>query len=116
MKCRIVDLRNKDVININTGRKLGTVGDVEVDTCTAKLVAVVIYGKPKLFGLLGHEDDCVVCWDDIAVIGQDSVLVKCDLPPRNQGCDCPDECQGCRYAGGRRSGGILGAILGEPEQ
>ena len=116
MKCRIVELRSKDVININTGRKLGTVGDVEVDTCTAKLVAVVIYGKPKLFGLLGHDDDCVVCWDDIAVIGEDSVLVKCDLPPRpSDSCGCPDDCRNCRYAGGRRSGSIIGTILGDPE-
>lgn len=106
MKCRIVELRNKDVININTGCKLGTVGDVEIDTCTAKLVAIIIYGKSKLFGLLGHEDDCVVCWDDIAVIGCDSVLVKSDLPPGRPDCE---NCGRCRR------GGFLDAILGDPE-
>ena len=85
MTCRIVDMRCKDVINIHDGTRLGTVGDVEVDTCTAKLVAIVIYGRPKFCGLLGHEDDCVICWEDIEVIGEDTILVNC----KSRHCDHP---------------------------
>ena len=43
MNCRIVDLRNKEVINIKNGARLGYVSDVEVDTCDARLVAIIIY-------------------------------------------------------------------------
>ncbi|MGN0474552.1 MAG: YlmC/YmxH family sporulation protein, partial [Acutalibacteraceae bacterium] len=60
MNCRIVDMRNKDVVNIKDGTRLGFVSDVEVDTTTATLVAIVIYGRPKCFGLLGREDDCII--------------------------------------------------------
>ena len=77
MNCRIADLRNKDVICIADGSCLGYVSDVEVDTCTARLVAIVIYGRPKCFGLMGHEDDCVICWEDIKLIGEDTILVDC---------------------------------------
>lgn len=77
MKCRIADMRDKDVISIHDGTRLGYVCDVEIDTCTAQLVAIIIYGRPKWFGLFGHEDDCVIPWKDIEVIGEDTILVNC---------------------------------------
>lgn len=86
MNCRIVDLRNKEVISIKNGARLGYVGDVEVDTCDARLVSLIIYGRPRLFGLLGREDDCVIDWSDIAVIGEDSILVNCT--PRRPDGEC----------------------------
>ena len=86
MNCRIVDLRNKEVINIKNGARLGYVSDVEVDTCDARLVAIVIYGRARLFGLLRIEDECIIDWDDIEVIGEDSVLVNCT--PRRQSGGC----------------------------
>ena len=75
MNCRIVDLRNKEVINIKNGARLGYVSDVEVDTCDARLVAIVIYGRARLFGLLGREDDYVLPWTCIARVGRDIILV-----------------------------------------
>lgn len=85
MNCRIVDMRNKDVINIKDGTRLGYVSDVEVDTADARLVAIVIYGRPKLFGLFGREDDCIIDWCDIEVIGEDTILVNCN-PRRHSHC------------------------------
>ena len=35
-------MHNKEVINVHDGRRLGCVDDVEVDTCTAQLVSIVI--------------------------------------------------------------------------
>lgn len=96
MTCRIVDLRNKDVINITTGARLGYVSDVEVDTCTASLVALIIYGRPRLCGLLGREDDCVICWKDIEVIGEDAILVNCTHKRESQRrCGFIDSLLGC---------------------
>ncbi|MBQ1441793.1 MAG: YlmC/YmxH family sporulation protein [Clostridia bacterium] len=86
MNCRIVDLRNKEVINIKDGARLGYVSDVEVDTCDARLVAIVIYGRARLFGLLGREDDCIIEWSDIEVIGEDSILVNCSSRRQCGGC------------------------------
>ena len=86
MNCRIVDLRNKEVINIKNGARLGYVSDVEVDTCDARLVAIIIYGRARFFGLLGREDDCVIDWCDIEVIGEESIIVNC--APRRQRGGC----------------------------
>ena len=83
MNCRIQDLRNKEVVCLHNGAILGCVADVEVDTVCAKVVAIVIYGRLKCFGLLGREDDCVIPWQDIEIIGEDTILVKChgNFPP-----------------------------------
>ena len=81
MLCRIMDLRCKEVVNINDGSCMGCVSDVEVDTCTAQVSAIVIYGRARLFGLLGREEDTVIPWEDISCIGEATVLVKCCAPP-----------------------------------
>ncbi len=86
MKCRVTDLRNKEVICRCNGAKLGCVDDVEIDINTAKLVSIVIFGKPKLFGILGRYDDIVIDWNHIALIGEDTILVDCNspFPPRRK--------------------------------
>ncbi|MCR5485506.1 MAG: YlmC/YmxH family sporulation protein [Clostridiales bacterium] len=76
LNCCVTDLRNKEVINRNDGCRLGNVCDVEVDTCTGHITAIIIFGKARLFGLLGHEDDIRICWSDIDVIGDDTILVS----------------------------------------
>lgn len=78
MQCRIVDLRCKEVININDGTRLGYVNDVEVNIMTGVIVAIVIPGPAKFFGLFGHEDDFVIPWECIARIGDDIILVHGD--------------------------------------
>ena len=55
--CRVGELWKKDVICVSTGACLGHVDDVVVDLCTARLIAIVIYGRARLFGLLGREED-----------------------------------------------------------
>lgn len=79
--CRITDMRHKEVINSKNGCRLGYADDVEIDTHSARLVSVIIFGRPKLFGLLGHEDDIVIRWENIELIGEDTILVK-NCPPR----------------------------------
>ena len=78
MGCRIADLQNKQVINIKNGCCLGFVSDVEVDTVTARLLAIVVYGRPRFLGLFGRRDDIVIPWCDIEVLGEDTVLVCVD--------------------------------------
>ena len=43
MNCCITDLRNKEVICAKTGCRLGCVSDVEIDTCSGCLVAIVVW-------------------------------------------------------------------------
>ncbi len=80
MLCSFDDIRNKEIINVKSGAKIGYADDVEFDTCTAKICKLVIFGKAKLFGLLGRDDDITVCWSDIEIIGEDAILVSCNIP------------------------------------
>ena len=57
MKERLNDLRNKEVINIFDGTRLGYVFDVGLDTETAALTCLIIDGKSRFWGLLGREED-----------------------------------------------------------
>ncbi len=89
MHCRIVDLRHKEVINAHDGTILGFVDDVEVDTCTARVVAIVIFGRLKCFGAFGRCDDIIIKWENIELIGEDAILV-------NYCCTCNKERKKCK--------------------
>ncbi len=96
MIARITDMHDKEVINVCDGTRLGYVDDVEVDTCTAQIVSIVIYGRNKCFGLLGRDTDIIIHWKDIEVIGEETVLVNFQCPPN---CGCPPK-RGPQILGG----------------
>ena len=79
MVCRIVELRHKEVINSSNGCRIGYVDDVEVDTLTARVSSVIVYGRPRCFGILGRNEDFVIPWSDIQLIGEDTILVSCNV-------------------------------------
>ncbi len=74
--CRVSEMRNKEVINSENGCRIGCVDDVEIDTVTAKLTAIIIYGRQRLFGLLGRQEDIIIKWDHIELVGEDTILVN----------------------------------------
>ena len=75
---RICDLREKEVINICDGKRLGFVEDVEFDLCTGKITAVIVPGPCRLFGILGREEEYVICLHDICKVGSDLILAEVD--------------------------------------
>lgn len=98
MIVRITDMHDKEVINICDGTRLGYVDDLEVDTCTAQITALVICGRSRLFGILGREPDIVVQWKDIEVVGDETILVNFQCSSG----ECRTPC---------RSGHILGGLF-----
>ncbi|WP_242964873.1 YlmC/YmxH family sporulation protein [Scatolibacter rhodanostii] len=80
MNCRMGELRNKEVVNVKDGIKIGYISDIEIDTKTARLSAIIIYGRLRWLGLLGREDDVVIPWSQITLIGSDAVLVEYEEP------------------------------------
>lgn len=79
MVCRIVELRHKEVINSSNGCRIGFVDDVEVDTITSQVRAIIVFGRPRCLGLLGRNDDLIIPWSDIQLIGEDTILVSTDI-------------------------------------
>lgn len=75
MKCTFTELRTREVINTDTGARIGYIDDLEIDPGSGKINALVIFGRPRLFGLLGKDDDVIISCEDIVKIGTDTVLV-----------------------------------------
>ena len=64
------------------GGRVGFVGDAEVDVKEARLSALVVYGRLRLFGLLGREEDRYIPWDRVRRFGEDIILVEQEPQPR----------------------------------
>lgn len=71
------DLRKLDVINMEEGRYLGNVCDVDLDPDTGRVLALVVdEGRPFRFLGVGRAADLEVPWKDVVLVGVDVVLVK----------------------------------------
>ena len=70
------ELREKEVINIINGEKLGFIDDVEFETVKGEIIAFVIYGRKRLYGLLGKDNDLIITCSQIKLIGSDTILVS----------------------------------------
>ena len=69
-------LCEKDIISISTGQNIGRADDIEFSEKTAVVENLVVYGRPKLFGLLGRGKDIRIAWSDVITIGQDVILIN----------------------------------------
>ena len=54
---RIGEMHGREVISVLDGSRIGYLGDIEFDTQQAALTAIVVYGRPRFFGLFGREND-----------------------------------------------------------
>ena len=73
---RIYDFRQKEVINLTDGARLGFVFDAEIDAETGKIMALIIPGQGKVLGIFGKEDEYRIPWECIRKIGDDIVLIE----------------------------------------
>ena len=79
MGTRITELNCKEVICIADGRRLGFVSDVEITVPEGHVVAIIVPGPCRFFGVCGRSDDYVIPWNCIKRIGPDIILV--DIKP-----------------------------------
>ena len=106
MGCTTLDLREKSVINVCNGQKLGCVAELEIDTDCGKVTALIV--SPESFvSLIFSKNQIRVPWDKIQKIGKDAILVdlpmisqkKCDDCENDMKCkkdeeDCEKGCKG----------------------
>ncbi len=76
VECRGWELREKEVIDLSDGSRVGYVGDLVVDLETGQVSALVVPGRLRLFGLLGREPDQLFPWSAVRRVGPDTVLVE----------------------------------------
>ncbi|PKM80657.1 MAG: YlmC/YmxH family sporulation protein [Firmicutes bacterium HGW-Firmicutes-14] len=82
---KISDLRMREVINVNNGKKLGLIKDIEIDLEAGRIRSVVLPGNGRILGFFGRNDDVVVPWQKIKKLGMDVILVELsDFTDANQ--------------------------------
>lgn len=71
----LAELREKEIININSGERMGYVYDFELDLERGTITGIVISGGGKMLSLFGKTVDIIIPWDNIRKIGEDIILV-----------------------------------------
>ena len=73
MDCCLCDLRNKEVINVSDGTRLGFVSDIEIDVSDARLLSIIVTGDG---GLFTKPSSIKIPWACISHIGEDLIIVS----------------------------------------
>lgn len=73
---RMSELKRREVINVCDCKRLGFVGDLDVDPCTGRILAIIVPGPGCVCGFLGREKEFVIPFGDICQIGDDIILVR----------------------------------------
>ncbi|AZB42849.1 YlmC/YmxH family sporulation protein [Bacillus sp. FJAT-42376] len=72
----ISEFQTKDIVNVSDGKKLGSIGDFDINVTTGKIQAIIITGPGKMLGFFGREEEFVIPWRNIVKIGEDVILVR----------------------------------------
>jgi YlmC/YmxH family sporulation protein len=75
MLVKASELRLLDVININDGRRLGNVIDLDIDLDTGEIKAIILPGPGRLLWFFNRGGDVAIPWPAIVKIGVDVILV-----------------------------------------
>ncbi len=67
-------MKTMEVIDINTGSKLGFIKDIKLDCDAQKVIGIILQGEVK--GWFGKSEDIEIKWGDITKIGIDVILVN----------------------------------------
>lgn len=67
-------MRSMEVIDIDTGSKIGFIKDFKIDCNTNSIVSLILPGEIKSW--FAKEEEIEVLWKDIVKIGSDVILVR----------------------------------------
>lgn len=73
---RICELREKEVVNVCDGERLGNICDVDFEERTGRICSLIIPGPCKVFGIIGRDSEYIIPYEYVKRIGADVVLVE----------------------------------------
>ncbi len=69
------ELRNKEVVNVTDGVRIGYPSDFEFNTLDGRISALIVSSGNGLFGIF-RGDEVLIPWHRIECIGSDAILVR----------------------------------------
>ncbi len=72
---RSCNFRNREVINIDTAERMGIVKDVDIDTSSGSINAIIVK-KHNNFIPDFFKSELIIPWENIVVMGEEIVLVR----------------------------------------
>ena len=72
---RLSEIQNKDVINLNTGMKIGNIIDIKINSESGKIESLILERK-KFSSIFNSNDEIEIYWTQINKIGEDVILVE----------------------------------------
>ena len=72
---RLSEIQNKDVINLNSGMKVGNIIDIKINSETGKLESLILE-KKKFSSIFNSNDEIEIYWTQINKVGEDVILVE----------------------------------------
>jgi len=73
---RGLDFKQKEVINVNDGKIVGFVVDVNADFQNGEINSIIVAQTGKLLGNILGKNNVTIPWDKIRKIGEDVILVE----------------------------------------
>lgn len=73
---KLSDLRTREVINVLDGKRLGNIIDIELDIERGRVIAIMLPGHSKGWGVFSKREEIIIPWDKIVRIGRDVILVE----------------------------------------
>jgi YlmC/YmxH family sporulation protein len=78
IEMRLSELQNKDIINVNDGKKIGNIIDVLIDS-EGKMTGLIVEKSKFFISIFTNKNEFEVRWEQIDKIGDDVILVKMTL-------------------------------------
>ena len=81
----ITELKQKEVVNVCDGRRLGFVCNAEFELPSGQIVSISVPADMKCFNF-GKIEEIKIPWCNIERIGEDIILVRADFihPPKKR--------------------------------
>ena len=76
METSFTELRNKEVINILTGRLLGSVCDIVVDLRRNCILGLMVPGSKSFFNIFKSPQEIFIPFRNVCKVGEDVILVE----------------------------------------
>lgn len=74
---RLSDLQTKEIVSTESGKNIGGIVDIEIDTRTGKIISLILESK-RGFKILSKSNqfDNIIEWNNIIKIGEDVILIN----------------------------------------